>query len=77
MTFAKRLDDHRASAKQWEADIAWAVLEPLICHDYSGCVPAAWSQRAEEAQPLCHHRQRLWPLGLRNARVLGFIALFV
>jgi len=77
MTFAKRLDDHRASAKQWEADIAWAVLEPLICLDYSGCVPAAWSQPPEEAQPLCHHRQRLWPLGLRSARLLGFITLSV
>jgi hypothetical protein len=45
----------KASRKQWEADIAWAVFEPLICVDYSGCVPAAWSQRPEEAQPLCHH----------------------
>ena len=46
----------RLSAKQWEADIAWAVFEPLICLDYSGCVRAVWSQRPEEAQPLCHDR---------------------
>ena len=26
----------RLSAKQGEADIAWAVFEPLICLDYSG-----------------------------------------
>jgi hypothetical protein len=32
----------RLSAKQWEADIAWAALEPLIYLDYSGCVRAAW-----------------------------------
>ena len=26
----------RLSAEQWEADIALAVFEPLICLDYSG-----------------------------------------
>ena len=31
----------RLSAKQWEADIAWAVFEPLICLDYSGVVTTA------------------------------------
>ena len=67
----------RLAAKQWEADIAWAVLESLMCLEYSDCVAGPWSQRAEEAQPLCHHRQRLSPLGLRSARLLGFVALFV
>ena len=61
MTDAKKTEEPLTgyvgfSAKQWEADIAWAVLEPLICLDYSGCVRAAWSQRPEETQPLCHHR---------------------